>query len=117
MTFLAETFEKLANDPSWPEQLMTLADQIDGRIIIELKTLGQLKLEKARLALMVVEERAHRTQRYAILEQIDNSERELEPWEIAIKDALAQKNVNPDDYAIVKKRVEEADTAHPIGIP
>jgi len=88
---LAKVFSDLATDPRWPEQLMKLADQITGDILIESKILRQLKLTMARLALRLVDEIACN----------------LESDELA---ALQTEDINPDDYANVKERVEEAET-------
>jgi len=106
---LAKVFSDLANDPNWPEQLMKLADQITGDIPIESKILRQLKLDKARLVLMVVEEKKMRLHSGAWLDWITKGKIGPSPsMMVTVDDALTELKINSDDYAKVKKRVEEA---------
>jgi len=88
VTFLAQVFADLADDPSWP----TSKDRLKlGRKYPELRTIYCGTLDTARLALMVVEEH----------------------WRVpvsSIDHVLSHFRINPDHYANVKKRFEEADT-------
>jgi len=88
MTFLADTFRDLANDPSWPTG----------------GACWEHKLDKAWLALMLVEERINLHHGY---------NRTQHPAAVpadSIAYVLQQFNINPSHYANVKKRVEQADT-------
>jgi len=107
MTFLADIFEKLANDPSWPR----IPEEADSRGTTEFKwcvhnkddtfhvfrteqearEYAESPLDMARLALMVVDAEKRR------LEVIDPE------W---TAEALG---INPDYYANVKKRVAEVE--------
>jgi len=103
---LPKVFSDLANDPRWPEQLMKLADQIAGDIPIESKILRQLKLDKARLALMVVEEGAKRYSNCSgWMETSSGAASKMKD----IFKALNEWGINPDHYGKVKERVENPD--------
>jgi len=98
MTFLADQFEKLANDPSWPwkwglsnTRLINIDGEVLGRLDVNNRA-GQFlvssPLTVARLALMVVEK--------------------MEGPGIDVEFILNNEGINPDHYANIKKRVEEA---------
>jgi len=87
MTFLADTFSDLANDPRWP---LDATDRLNHGTMVGL--LAREKLKQARLAIMVVREILH-----------------LATVEEPIPDGLRQLGISPDHYANVKKRVEEAN--------
>jgi len=88
VTFLADTFEKLANDPSWPAE-----PQEEEKWPIEVYLLVRARVIQARLALMVVN-RDHG-------DKLPNT---------LLKMVLGEEEITPSHYANVKKRVEEADT-------
>jgi len=79
-TFLADTFEKLASDSTWPH---------------EYKNIGRLKFQMARLALMVVEEKLISEQEHAKLTQ---------HFRTGLKIVLKNEGINESDYANVKKK-------------
>ena len=96
MTFLADTFRDLANDPSWPwhvdESLYySVRNKLGGRVAHidhdEYATIAQSPLTMARLAIMVIEQKHKWT-----------------PDEVKHFEQIKK------NYAKVKKRVEEADT-------
>ena len=98
MTFLADIFRDLANDPSWPwgtapgNFIVSLTGHIVGEVPCtgcndaHVPFIAQSPLTMARLALMVVDA------------------------EICTSGSLALDNfgIDPNHYAKVKKRVEEA---------
>lgn len=96
---LAKTFADLANDPSWPD---------DHHLAVTVgMMIGRLKLEKARLALLVVEVAQEsywkrKTGPDPVLRS-DRQERFL------LEDVLSRLKVNPYHYAKVKERVGEAE--------
>jgi len=109
---LAKVFSDLANDPSWPwevyhDKYVVSKDKHSWKIqqfiahhaiynTGQMYFIADSPLTMARLALMVVEIDA---ERIADLDDVEMSER--------INQALQNFGINPDDYANVKKRVDE----------
>jgi len=108
MTFLADQFEKLANDPSWPWQFKksgVITNTQGSPLTITANMLGgglgpliaSFPLTMARLALMVVEkERRFQDLSWGGKGGLDSIAR-----------AILQLDINPDHYANVKKRVAD----------
>jgi len=88
----AKVFANLANDQVFIENYLEWHDSTGRRIM-------ELKLDMARLALMVVEK-----QRYILWDHGDLSS---DAW---TQGALVEFGINPSHYAKVKERVEGADT-------
>jgi len=89
---LADTFEKLANDPSWPTSPIV--------------TIGKLKLDLARLALMVVDAKSD----VVFLRHEASLVGNILITAQTLTVVLDNFHIDRDYYANVKQRVEKADT-------
>jgi len=96
---LAKVFADLANDPNWP---LDATDRLNEGTMVGI--LAKEKLKQARLALMVVDAKSD----VVFLRQVARSQIPL--TEVSFNIALEQLSINPSHYAIVKERVEQADT-------
>jgi len=116
---LAKVLADLADDPSWPWDIhngtvrrsngsTNLADVLNPNFI---DFIAQSPLTMARLALMVVEEKKMRLHSGAWLDWITKGKIGPSPsMMITVDDALTKLEINPNDFASVKKRVDEAET-------
>ena len=96
MTFLADIFEKLANDPSWPHKPHQEEVHLWHHLIK-----ANLN-DMARLALMVVEEKAEHINTLGGAPSM--------PLDDCRAVVFKTYDISRDHYARVKKRVGEVDT-------
>ena len=101
---LAKVFANLANDPSWPDGAIPFGS---GSAYIKASKTPTLKLDKAKLALMVVEklqviwEYRDRAGKVSKHEQIDHQA-------VMLSLALIDYGIDTSNYENVLRRVEEA---------
>jgi len=105
MTFLADRFRELANDPSWPPPKNRLEL---GMKYPELRDIYCGKFNMARLALMVVE-RQQIIWDYRDRDGKVSAHEGMDHQTVMLDFALKEYNINPDHYAKVKQRVDEAE--------
>ena len=104
---LAKVFADLANDPSWPRRV----EEADPRGTTEFKWCVHNKNDTFHVYRTEQEAREYAdsplTMARLALRLVDEIACNLESDEIA---ALQAEDINPDHFAKVKERVEEADT-------